>query len=73
MTDVLWECFRYFVHMDESNAAIHCADVRYSPITFRLAEQLHELDMYPSLLKRNGDLLKRVMAANGTYAEDAGR
>ena len=35
-----WQGFRHFVHLDHANAAIHCADVRYSPITFRFAEML---------------------------------
>lgn len=32
MSDLLFQCLRHFVHLDESNAAIHCATVRYSPI-----------------------------------------
>ncbi len=32
--------FLHFYHDDKSNAAIHCTDVRFSPITFRLAHAL---------------------------------
>lgn len=32
---VLW-CFEYFYHLDCSNSKIHCAPVKFSPITFRL-------------------------------------
>lgn len=71
MAEVAWECFRYFVHMDESNAAIHCAPVRYSPITFRLAEHLSPDEVV--LSGRNADSLVRVRAELGKYEEDKGR
>lgn len=29
LTEVLYQALRHFVHLDESNAAIHCAPVRY--------------------------------------------
>jgi hypothetical protein len=72
---VLWECFRYFVHMDESNAAIHCAPVRYSPITFRLAEALEDHEARGLGCEPDADFahLAQVVAASGAYAEDKGR
>lgn len=36
---VLW-AFEYFYHMDAANAKIHCAPVRFSPITFHLHEYI---------------------------------
>lgn len=61
---------RHFVHLDEANAAIHCAPVRYSPITFRLAESLRDetgsigtVDAY----------VVRVLDHVGRYKEDPGR
>ena len=45
--EIVWQAFRHFVHLDESNAAIHAAPVRYSPLTFRLAEVL--MWTYPPL------------------------
>jgi hypothetical protein len=72
LVEVLGECLRHFVHADESNAAMHCAPVRYSPITFRVAEQLsalgHELGRTP-----DPGLVWEVMGAKGEYAEDTGR
>lgn len=70
---VLWECFRHFVHLDESNAAIHCSPVRYSPITFRLAEQLHAMQVYADLSPSGERHLVQVMAHLGRYPEDRGR
>jgi hypothetical protein len=69
---VLWECFRHFVHLDEANAAIHTAMVRYSPLTFRLAEHLAPIP--PEWLTPADDaLLRGVLNQIGAYAEDAGR
>lgn len=65
--EVLWHCFRHFHGLDVSNAAIHCADVRYSPITFRLQEQL-DFTRY-----RNESSVMEVRTHNGAYAEDKGR
>lgn len=31
----LW-AFKHFFHMDQANACMHCAQVRFSPITFKL-------------------------------------
>ena len=67
--DILWHCLRQNVHLDESNAAIHTAPVRYSPITFRLAEYLW--NHFPSY--RNRIELAAVAADLGSYDEDTGR
>ena len=32
---LLWS-FQHFFHTDKANAALHCAPVRFSPITFQL-------------------------------------
>jgi len=68
------KALRHFKALDEANAAIHCAEVRYSPITFRLAEALdaHVEEFY------GGDALvykerNVVMLHAGKYKEDPGR
>lgn len=70
-TRVLWYAFTYFYHSDKSNAAFHYADVRFSPITFRLAEELadrpNELRI-PMMVE-----LDEVLAHKGLYEEDKGR
>jgi hypothetical protein len=33
-------CFEYFYHQDKANACMHLAPVRFSPITFRLLDNL---------------------------------
>jgi hypothetical protein len=63
-TELLAECFRHFWGLDVSNAAIHCAPVRYSPITFRLAEVLEQY---------GGDAIEDVLSDKGRYSEDKGR
>jgi hypothetical protein len=74
LTDVLYQCLRHFVHLDESNAAIHCAPVRYSPITFRLAEELmaqsHTAGEWPA---EDDGTVGRVISHVGQYEEDTGR
>ena len=60
----------HFEAMDRANAAIHCSDVRYSPITFRLAEAY---DAYALNVGDWPEVVARVMHHNGAYAEDAGR
>lgn len=62
---LLW-CVDYFKALDESNAAIHCAPVRYSPITFRIAEALDGLTV-------EHEAVFAVMSHRGVYAEDPGR
>ena len=63
---VLADCLRYFAHRDESNAALHGSQVRYSPITFRIAEALTASD-------RPSHLAFDVMSHAGRYEEDRGR
>lgn len=72
LDNVLWECFRHFVHLDESNAAMHCGLVRYSPLTFRLAEQLDAFpnDIREFLHPRNIPILDDVLAHRNQYEED---
>ena len=69
---VLWECFRNFASLDEANAAMHCSPVRYSPITFRVAEQLDPLP-HDWLAPHNAKWLDRVLRDRGRYPEDVGR
>ena len=74
LSDLLYQCLRHFVHLDESNAAIHCAPVRYSPITFRLAEELHSTLSDPDADWVDLDnTVAIVMSHVGQYEEDTGR
>ena len=65
----LW-ALQHFEAMDRSNAAMHCAPVRYSPITFRLATALK--DVTPD----DEDVAEEiaiVMRHRGMYDMDPGR
>lgn len=70
MTDdeVMLEALRHFVHLDESNAAVHCGAVRYSPLTFRLAEALSRRGVDAA-----DSYVCDVVAHVGQYEEDKGR
>lgn len=59
-------CFNHFYHTDHANAAIHLADVKYSPITFRLAETLENTSW-------ETDEVYKVLMAKGKYELDHGR
>lgn len=67
LEELLTQCLRHFVHLDESNAAIHCAPVRYSPITFRLAERLGQGHL------SEDPFVTAVISHVGSYEEDTGR
>jgi hypothetical protein len=69
VAEAVSEALRHFYHLDHSNAAFHCAEVRYSPITFRLASALVELD--PS--ESHVDPARTVLFDVGRYEEDKGR
>lgn len=75
LDEVLTEALRHFVHVDQANAAIHCAPVRYSPITFRLAEQLADrIAATGGPWPDNDDgAIDQVLAHVGQYPEDTGR
>jgi len=75
IAELLFQCLRHFVHLDESNAAIHCAPVRYSPITFRLAEVLmrESVETGQFLAGVDDATVQAVLSHVGQYAEDTGR
>jgi hypothetical protein len=58
--------FLHFYHADSANACMHVADVRFSPLTFRLAEALE------GQVHDSGEI-EEVLAHRGRYAEDPGR
>jgi hypothetical protein len=64
--DALWWALGHFVGTDEANATIHCAPVKYSPITFRIAEALASLGV-------DHVLVEKVITHRGQYEEDRGR
>lgn len=61
---------QHFEAIDRANAAVHCAPVRYSPITFRLARALREL-WPPS--DEFTQAMTNVLQHDGVYEEDPGR
>lgn len=74
--DVLWHSFRHFYHLDHSNAAMHCAPVRYSPITFRLAEEIRNERVRLHEEKPSAVVFPEVYSVLldlGEYPEDTGR
>lgn len=68
--DLLLWCFTQNYHLDKSNAAIHCAPVRFSPITFRLATALTA--HWPEGEDITSEM-SEVLGHIGAYAEDRGR
>jgi hypothetical protein len=65
LTAVVW-ALEHFAHTDKANAAMHLASVRFSPITFRLAEALDEESF------RNSSV-DEVLSHRHAYTEDPGR
>lgn len=75
-TRTLWYAFTHLYHLDKSNAALHCSDVRFSPITFRLAEALAEqcgLSSLGALNESQVNEVEEVLMHKGLYEEDKGR
>lgn len=70
MSDALEWCLRHFKHLDEANAAIHCARVRYSPITFRLAAQISGANGLDEEAYADA---RAVLLDQGQYTPDPGR
>ncbi len=71
MSDValaLEQALIHFEAMDRANAAIHCSTVRYSPLTFRLAEALEAIGKHEGV-----PAALTVLVHKGAYAEDPGR
>ena len=71
LLQVLLAAFRQNFHLDHSNAQIHCGTVRYSPLTFRLAEQIQVIE--PHVSASHFSDVWMVLADKGVYAEDPGR
>ena len=69
LDEILWYSFSHFFHLDHSNAPIHTNVVRYSPITFRIAEYLW--NQFPSY--QTNESLRSVILDSGAYEEDTGR
>jgi hypothetical protein len=70
MIEALMWAFRQNYHLDKSNAAVHCAPVRFSPLTFKLYSELYAT--WPS----NGDItaeMAEVRSHIGEYEVDHGR
>jgi hypothetical protein len=77
VTNALLWCLAQNYHFDHANATVHNADVRFSPITFRLAEALGALDedlaWNTEELGQYWGMLAEVTKAKGAYEEDTGR
>jgi len=63
---ILEYTFLYFYHMDCANACVHTSNVKFSPITFRLAEALNACGLQV-------DKVAEVISHVGMYEEDKGR
>jgi hypothetical protein len=71
VTPAEWAFLQNF-YADQMNACIHCSDVRFSPITFRLWEELPKARAY----SEGGPLFHAWSVVNshhGAYTEDKGR
>lgn len=73
LDQVLWSAFEHHARTDQANAATHLAPVRWSPLTFRLADQLDAMNVHADLDPSGAELLRLVQAARGAYPEDKGR
>lgn len=71
LLDILLWAFRQNFHLDHANACVHCAAVRYSPLTFRLAEKIQEQGVQIDAEHFSDVYL--VLCDKGAYAEDPGR
>jgi hypothetical protein len=65
-TAALW-AFEHFVFIDKANACMHTAAVRYSPVTFRLAQALDQTRYSSNFW------VQAVFQDRGRYEEDPGR
>jgi len=66
LEEAAWWAFVKLVHEDQANAAMHCASVRYSPLTFSLAKALNRY-------RPQDPYVQQVMVDVGLYQEDPGR
>jgi hypothetical protein len=70
MLDPVHWAFRQNYHLDKSNACVHCAPVRFSPITFRLYAALMNLwDPDEDITAEMAEVRSHL----GQYEEDKGR
>jgi hypothetical protein len=75
VTPIEWAFLQNF-HADHMNACVHCAEVRFSPITFRLYEEVDAQSHTMGILsedKRLGIAYVEVQTHHRTYEEDKGR
>lgn len=74
-TVAMHQAFLHVYYEDRANAAMHCATVRYSPITFRLAECLRVDERQSDLAAGSLSFaeLVAVWSDVGAYPEDPGR
>jgi hypothetical protein len=70
--DILVWCFQFHANTDRANAAVHMSPVRYSPITFALAEELGTDEGIPEADPVR-ELLHDVLAHRQQYPLDRGR
>lgn len=66
LVEPAWWALVQNVQLDQSNAAVHMAVVRYSPITMALAEALEEY-------RPQDPFVQQVLADRGAYVLDPGR
>lgn len=72
---LLWAFIQNY-HFDMANSAVHCAQVRWSPLTFRLAEAIEGERARIGSPAPSEKVLPQVYAVlldKGLYEEDRGR
>jgi hypothetical protein len=69
--DILLWCFLQNYHLDKSNACVHCAPVRFSPLTFRIYEKL--VQVWLAVGEKFTVEMAEVRDHLGKYEEDQGR
>lgn len=70
---LLW-CVEHFEAIDQANAKMHCAPVRYSPITFRVANAYNELANSGRVpVQGMPNPVLAVLGHEGAYELDPGR
>ena len=68
--NAIYHAFLHFYYLDKSNAAIHLAPAKFSPIVFRLAEFLEDpLNNCRTMTPEVAEVLQHL----GKYPLDPGR
>lgn len=70
VVETLQWCMQLLAHQDEAGAALHTMHVRYSPLTFAVAEALHTVLEYQPLIywpPGTQELVDKVLSHRGMH------